>query len=195
MSTGYPQYMFHREQPSSSGQQFTATAGCEMEFESGSLLEMNSGALMELESGSTCNVKSGGFISVESGGVINLEGGAQVRETISAHTSLTTALTHTGIATISAATSAIGFTLAAPVAGLTKTIVPLSTKIMFVNASTGVTITVGTTGKYGFKVELLTGGKSQGCSFTLKSLSTVAWVASAVPSTIDLKLTQTTAYS
>jgi len=161
-STGYPQYMFQREQPSSSGQHFTATDGCKLVMNDGSVLQ--------------------------------LDGGAQVREAVTAHTSLTKALTHTGIATITAATSAIAFTLEAPVAGLTKTIVPLSTKILYLNASTGITVTVGATGKFGFKVELLTGGKSQGCAIMLKSLSTVAWVASAVPSTIDLKLTQTTAH-
>jgi hypothetical protein len=201
MSTGYPQYMFHREQPSSSGQQFTATNGCELEIESGALLEVNSGGLVELESGSTMNVKSGGYISVESGGyiavedggIIALAGGAQVRETVTAHTSLTKALTHTGIASISAATSAIIFTIEAPVAGLTKTIVPLSTKIMYVQPSTGNTIHVGTTGKYQLKVEMLAGGKAEGAAFVLKSLSTIKWTPVSVPSTVNLKLTQTTA--
>ena len=162
-STGYPQYMFQREQPSSSGQHFTATDGCK--------LVMNDGSVLQLDSG------------------------AQVTEAVVAHSSLTLALTHTGISTITAATSAIAFTLAAPVAGLTKTIVPISTKIMYVNASTGITITVGSAGKFGFKVELLAGGKAEGGAFTLKSLSTVAWTPVAVPSTVNLKLTQTTAHT
>ena len=161
-STGYPQYMFQREQPSSSGQHFTAADGCK--------LVMNDGSLLQLDSG------------------------AQVTEAVVAHTSLTLALAHTGISTITAATSKIAFTLAAPVAGLTKTIVPLTTRVMYVNASTGITVTVGSSGKFGFTVELLAGGKVAGGAFVLKSLSTVAWTAVAVPSTIDLKLTQTTAY-
>ena len=195
MSTGYPQYMFHREQPSSSGQQVTVTSGSLLEFESGSLLELESGSTMNVKSGGYISVESGGRIAVEDGGIIALAGGAQIRETVTAHTSLTKALTHTGIATITASTKDIAFTLEAPgVAGLTKTIVPLTTKAQYINASTGITVTVGATGKYGFKVELLAAGKAEGCAFVLKSLSTVAWTAAALPSTLNLKLTQTTAY-
>ena len=161
-STGYPQYMFQREQPSSSGQHFTATDGCK--------LVMNDGSLLQLDSG------------------------AQVTEAVVAHTSLTLALTHTGISTITASTKDIAFTLEAPVAGLTKTIVPLPTLAQYINASPGITVTVGCSGMFGFKVELLAAGKAEGCAFVLKSLSTVAWTAAALPSTLNLKLTQTTAY-
>jgi len=204
MSTGYPQYMFHREQPSSTGQMLDVTEGCELQISSGALLEVNSGGLVELESGSTMNVKSGGYISVESGGriavedggIIALAGGAQVRETVTAHTSLTKSLTHTGISTISAATSSVVFTLEAPVAGLTKTIIPLSTKIMILRATTAIAtipIRVGSTGnRYGYKVELLSAGKTGGAAIVLKSMSTILWKPAALPSTLYLKLTATT---
>jgi len=194
MSTGYPQYMFHREQPSSSGQRLNATDGCELQISDGALLEVNSGGLVELESGSTMNVLAGGYISIEDGGILNLEGGAQVRETVTAHSTLTPALTHSGISTITAASSGVIFTIEAPVAGLTKTIVPACTEIMIIRGTTAVAtskVQFGTTGKYSLALKLLAAGKAEGACLILKSLSTVKWSIFA-PSTVCLQLAQTT---
>jgi len=196
MSTGYPQYMFHREQPSSSGQRLNATDGCELQISDGAMLEVNSGGLIELESGSTMNVKSGGVISVEDGGILNLEGGAQVRESVTAHTSLTkTTLAHTGISSISVATSNVIFTMENPsAAGLTKAIIPLSTKVMYLRSTTELVtnkVHFGTSGKYMLKFTMLAAYKAEQQGVILKSLSTIKWSILA-PSTLKLKLEQTT---
>ena len=127
-STGYPERMITKAQPTSSGQYQTFSSGCKLNMKVDSEIEMESGSTFNLESGAHLTIRSGGRFLDQN---------------------VTTSTGHTGVAAITnygvTLCRATGVRTLDPVKGARKTLIFYgSTKAAYVRGSTRAKVKFGT---------------------------------------------------